>query len=91
MPLLRDPAAEWGRPVLTTHGRNNHAVRSEQWRYIRYSDGKEELYDRDSDPLEWTNVAGKSEFAEIKRKLSRWLPQTNAADVPRAPPSPGIY
>ena len=91
LPLLRDPAAEWDRPVLTTHGRNNHAVRSERWRYIRYSDGKEELYDRDSDPLEWTNVAGKSEFAEIKRKLSRWLPQTNAADVPRAPPSPGIY
>ena len=38
-PLLADPKARWSDPAITTHGFNNHAVRSEQWRYIRYSDG----------------------------------------------------
>ncbi len=61
MPLLRDPDAAWDRPAVTTHGRNNHAVRSERWRYIRYADGSEELYDHDADPLEWANLAGSDE------------------------------
>ncbi|MHC4800214.1 MAG: sulfatase, partial [Planctomycetota bacterium] len=41
--LLKKPDAQWNRPVITTHGRNNHAVRDQRWRYIRYSDGNEEL------------------------------------------------
>ena len=39
--LLENPTAAWDRPVVTTHGRNNHAVRDERWRYIRYEDGTE--------------------------------------------------
>lgn len=81
-PLLADPQAAWERPVLTTHGRENHAVRSERWRYIRYRDGSEELYDHQKDPLEWTNLAGRPEYASIKQDLARWLPEVNAADVP---------
>jgi arylsulfatase A-like enzyme len=38
-PLLEDPTAPWPHAALTTHGRNNHAVRTERWRYIRYADG----------------------------------------------------
>ena len=82
-PLLENPAASWDRPALTTHGRNNHALRTERWRYIRYSDGTEELYDREKDPLEWTNLAGKSELSEIKRDLAKWLPKNNAPEAPR--------
>ena len=44
-------------PALTTHGYKNHAVRSEGWRYIRYVDGGEELYDETNDPLEYKNLA----------------------------------
>jgi arylsulfatase A-like enzyme len=83
LPLLRDPAAPWDRPVVTTHGRNNHAVRSERWRYIRYRDGTEELYDHDRDPMEWTNLAEKPEHREVKEKLARWLPEVNAEDAPQ--------
>jgi arylsulfatase A-like enzyme len=82
-PLLKKPSAPWERPALTTHGRNNHSVRSERWRYIRYRDGTEELYDHANDPLEWTNLAGKPEFAEVKEKLAHWLPKTDAEDAPR--------
>ena len=39
VPLLKDVSAKWDRPVVTTRGRNNHGIRSERWRYIRYEDG----------------------------------------------------
>jgi arylsulfatase A-like enzyme len=83
LPLLRNPTAKWERPALTTHGRNNHSLRSERWRYIRYSDGTEELYDHDKDELEWNNLANDSEYADIKKELVKWLPKTNVSDVPR--------
>ena len=83
LPLLKNPSAPWDRPALTTHGRNNHSVRSERWRYIRYSDGTEELYDHESDPLEWTNLAEKPEHAQLKEKLAHWLPKVSADDAPR--------
>ena len=82
-PLLLDSQAEWTRPSLTTHGRNNHAVRSARYRYIRYADGSEELYDHDDDPQEWTNRADDPQLADVKRELAAWLPKTNAPDAPR--------
>ena len=83
VPLLRAPSAQWDRPALTTHGRNNHSVRSEQWRYIRYRDGTEELYDELNDPLEWTNLADKPQHAGVKTDLARWLPDVNTQDAAR--------
>ena len=84
MPLLRNPALEWDAPVLTTYFRNNHSLRNERWRYTRYADGGEELYDHQADPMEWTNLAGKPEYATVKIQLARWLPRVNAADVVHA-------
>lgn len=81
-PLLKDPSASWDYPVVTTHGRGNHAVRSERWRYIRYNDGTEELYDHENDPMEWTNLAGKPEHESVKKRLAVWLPKTDAPDAP---------
>ncbi len=81
---LKDPTAPKERPAVTTHGRENHSVRSERWRYIRYRDGTEELYDHEKDELEWYNLANKPEYAEVKRELARWLPKVNAPDAPRA-------
>jgi arylsulfatase A-like enzyme len=82
--LLRDPAATWERPALTTYGRNNHTLRSEEWRYIRYEDGTEELYDHKSDELEWTNLAKDPKYDKVKADLTRWLPKVNAPPVPRS-------
>jgi len=84
MPLLKDVSADWSRPALTTHGRANHSVRDERYRYIRYSDGTEELYDHQTDPLEWHNLAADPQYADLKQQFAKYLPQTNAPDVPAA-------
>jgi len=76
-PLLANPSAPWDRPAITTHGFGNHTVRTERWRYIRYADGGEELYDHQNDPLEWRNLAGQSRFDSVKAELAQWLPTEN--------------
>ena len=78
VPLLMNPDAEWQRPALTTHGKNNHAVRTDHYRYIRYYEGSEELYDLRKDPNEWTNLAANKELAPVKEELASWLPKVNA-------------
>ena len=80
--LLKNPAAKWDTPALTTHGRNNHGVRTERWRYIRYADGGEELYDHAADPQEWKNLAKDPAHASVIRDLARHLPEKNVEDAP---------
>jgi arylsulfatase A-like enzyme len=82
--LLENPSAQWNQPGITTHGYMNHAVRTEGWRYIRYANGDEELYDETNDPYEWTNLAAKPEFAAKKSELAALLPQKNAPSLPNA-------
>ena len=85
VPLLRNPDLPW-QPTVTTYGRLNHAVRSENYRYIRYEDGTEELYDHRVDPMEWTNLSGDENYRSVKEDLARWLPDTNAPEAPVQPP-----
>ena len=82
VPLLRNPKAKWDRPALMTYQRGNHAVRSERWRYIRYADGSEELYDHQSDPDEWVNLAKKPGHEAVMAKHRKWLPKQEAQIVP---------
>lgn len=77
-PLLANPDKEWPHAALTTFGKENHAVRSETHRYIRYSDGSEELYDLQADPNEWNNLASDKSLANIKAALAKTFPKTNA-------------
>src|SRR5262249_20289697 len=79
---LKDPDAPRPWPAVTTHNRGNHSVRSERWRYIRYADGSEELYDHQADPHEWTNLAHDPGLAQIKRDHARWLPAKEASPAP---------
>ena len=73
--------------VITTFFENNHSVRSRRWRYIRYSTGDEELYDHNSDPHEWHNVASLPKRASVIKELSQHLPEVN---VKTAPGSSGL-
>ena len=75
--LLENPERKWDRPVVITYGLNNHAVQTERWRYIRYRDGGQELYDHERDPNEWTNLASIPKYSPQKTKLAKWLPSTN--------------
>jgi len=86
LPLLTNPQAGWQRPALTTHGQNNHSLRTERYRFTRYSDGSEELYDHQTDPNEWTNLAKQSEHDALKKQLAAWLPKTNRMQAtPKTP------
>lgn len=80
-PLLMDAKASWSEPAVTTYRYKNHAIRTEGWRYIRYANGDEELYDETKDPNEWTNLAMKPEYAEKKKDLAKLLPTKDAADI----------
>ena len=82
MPLLKNPNLAWNNPSITTHGKNNHSVRTEWWRYISYHDGGEELYDHNSDPQEWKNLANDPKYNSVKKELAGWLPKINAPDAP---------
>ena len=77
--LLENPGAAWEHVALSTLGQNNHAVRDRRWRYIRYADGSEELYDHKDDPNEWRNLAAKDplpEHATVIKRLKAHLPRS---------------
>jgi choline-sulfatase len=81
-PLCKDAKGERPWPAITTHGPNNHAIRTERYRYIRYAEGSEELYDMQADPNEWKNLAGDAVHAATKRELAKYLPKNSAAPLP---------
>ena len=97
-PFLLDPNIEkWDGPdaALTTLFRwaktynpseQSYTLRSKDWRYIRYSNGKEELYDHVNDPHEWTNLAGNPETAArleiFRQQLAQRLPDPADNPVP---------
>jgi arylsulfatase A-like enzyme len=74
LPQLKDPACKRTKPSVTANTKG-FSVRTEQWRYISYYDGSEELYDHDKDPLEWDNLAGKAELAGTKETLKVFVPK----------------
>lgn len=75
-PLLQDPDREWAHPVVTSWQGDNHAVQNERFRYIRYEDGSEELYDHREDLNEWTNLGASPDHQAIREELSRHLPSS---------------
>ena len=93
-PLLDDPAAAWPHVAITTFGPGNHSVRTSRWRYTRYADGSEELYDHDVDPQEWRNLAAvtprPAEITAAVTALRERLPAHDAPVRARAEGSAGL-
>ena len=83
--LLNGTATEWRHAAVSTDKPNNHAVRDKRYRYIRYEDGSEELYDHETDPLEWRNLAGDEKHAGVMTRLAEWLPKVNVPPIERDP------
>lgn len=77
-PLVRAPDAEWDGVALTTFVGHN-AIRTERYRYIRYADGGEELYDHETDPGEHVNLAEDEDQEErvhaFRRQLKTLVPK----------------
>ncbi|MCH9649671.1 MAG: sulfatase [Deltaproteobacteria bacterium] len=80
--LLEDPQHPWEHPALTTYPNRDYAVRNQRWRYIRYRNGDEELYDHQQDPHEWHNLAGEPKLNPIKEELGTFFPAVAAPDAP---------
>lgn len=83
VPLLRDVDAPWGH-VSTTFlaDRGSFGLSSRGWRYIRYANGDEELYDIARDPYEWNNLAAAPAQAGRLAELRARAPK----DFAPAPP-----
>ena len=62
-------------PVISSYGEGNTSIRTEHWRYIRYEDGSEELYDHRIDPHEWMNQANDPNHSKLKKQLSKLIPE----------------
>jgi arylsulfatase A-like enzyme len=72
-PQLVNPSSPRG-AAISSYGEGNTSIRTQRWRYIRYENGSEELYDHKVDPDEWNNLANKPEHAETKQKMAQMIP-----------------
>lgn len=79
--LLENPDEARPGPVITAY-QEHLTVRTRKFRYIRYKDGQEELYDRDKDPKEWNNLATNPEYDAIKKTLRQLLPDESQMSSP---------
>ncbi len=81
VPVLENTDTELSKPTITSWGRGNYAVRTGEWRYIRYFDGTEELYNHQSDANEWHNLANDSQYQSKKEELAARLPKQDTETI----------
>ncbi|MBD5777962.1 sulfatase [Pelagicoccus sp. NFK12] len=74
-PALEQPSYKWDRPAITVYEVDHFSATDGSYRYIRYGDGSEELYDHSSDPHEFENLADEPRLAGIKRRFQKWIPE----------------
>jgi arylsulfatase A-like enzyme len=74
VPLLKNPSAEWASTAITAFNDRNVSIRTERFRYIRYRDEQEELYDCTADPHEWRNLAANPDYATALKELRALVP-----------------
>ena len=75
VPLIRNPQSSSDRIVVTSFDPGNVSLRSAGWRYLRYANESEELYDLKEDPNEWVNLAGQPEHATRVRSFRDQVPK----------------
>ena len=76
---LRNPEAAEDRNVFLPHmNPGEYAVINRDWRYIRYGDDGEELYDLNADPHEWNNLATIAEYGPLKEEMQKVAPSNFA-------------
>jgi arylsulfatase A-like enzyme len=82
-PILENPSSAEDRDVLLPGMKpEEYAIINDEWRYIRYADGTEELYNVRQDPNEWDNLASNPEFEDVKKALRASAPETFAEPGP---------
>jgi uncharacterized sulfatase len=78
-PLLFNPsgAGKSAAFTLVTRGANQRgdSIRTERWRYTKWSDSSHELYDEQQDPEETHNLADQPQFSKTLQELQLQLSQ----------------
>ncbi|MDF1825573.1 MAG: sulfatase-like hydrolase/transferase [Verrucomicrobiales bacterium] len=84
VPLLRDPeGGRWRDYALTSYLDQSIAVRTPDYRLIRYPDGTAEFYDHRVDPEELENRYGEPDYSEALTELEGLLPSQMVDPLPR--------
>ncbi len=78
-PLLREEVPSLGRDVLLHHSQERSVrrsdvptfdgIRTKRWKLLDYESEEPELYDLRNDPFELLNLAGKSKYRPVMRRL----------------------
>ena len=74
VPQLQNPSRKRKQPAISSLTPLYHAIRDNRYRYISYGDKQEELYDHQTDPEEWTNIANNRSSLKIIRRLKKFIP-----------------
>ena len=74
VPILQNPQVDWPSTAISYLYDQYAGIRTEKFRYIRYKEGQQELYDIERDPHEWKNQANNPEYAKVIRELNSRLP-----------------
>lgn len=81
---LKHPAEAADRDVFLPHMHpGEYAIINRKWRYIRYGDDGEELYDVQNDPHEWNNLASDPSYATQMAKMRKRAPASFAEPEPK--------
>lgn len=80
-PLIDAPSSGTAndRYAYTVTYRNGESLRTDRWRYNRWGENGEELYDHRSDPHEFHNLASDAAHAETLARLREQLKRARAA------------
>ena len=73
---LANPDQAEDRSVFLPHMHpGEYAIINRDWRYVRYGEDGEELYDLREDPHEWNNLAMEKKYFKTKSRLSSFAPK----------------
>lgn len=82
VPLLKQPDAAWQSTAISALYDRYISIRTEGFRYIRYSNDQEEFYDCAKDPHEWTNQIGNPEYTTAIGELRATVPALSKMALP---------
>jgi arylsulfatase A-like enzyme len=80
-PWLRGEEPDWPDSIYSQFHGDEYAlcslrmVRDDEWKYVYYPDGLDELYDEREDPFELHNLAENADYADALRRMKDRLVQ----------------
>jgi arylsulfatase A-like enzyme len=75
VPIIKDKDFYREQPAITYYRYGSVSIRTKEWRYIRYYDGSDELYNEIEDPYEHNNLAGNPDYQQVISEIERWYPE----------------